>query len=121
MECVSCVLAGSSGDMGAEHWGCDNHWPTYSFSFPCNGDKDETSHFLPLHHATHFITSSYVVCHTCTKTISSIWHGFQAFEDGYLFIICYQISLDKLVSTNLLEARKLLEVPVSSQKYIKVH
>jgi hypothetical protein len=86
---LCCVLADSSGDVGAEHWGCDNHWPAYDFFFPCNHDKDETSCFLPLHHATHFITSSYVICHTCITTISSIWHGFQAFEDGYLFIICY--------------------------------
>jgi hypothetical protein len=31
---LCCVLTDSSGDVGAEHWGCDNHWPTYDFFSP---------------------------------------------------------------------------------------
>jgi len=101
---LCCVLADSSGDVGAEHWSCDNHWPTYNCFFPLQWWQRWNILFSPsMHHATHFITSSYVVCHTCTTTISSIWRGFQAFEHGCLFIVCYHISLDKLVSTNLLE------------------
>jgi hypothetical protein len=29
-----CVLADSGGDVGEEHWGCDNHWSHTTFFSP---------------------------------------------------------------------------------------
>lgn len=99
MECVSCVV---DALIQVVIWGQSNRIVIII-------GRHATFLFSPSASCRYFISSFYVAWQTCTTRFSSIWHVFQEFEDGYLFIICNTHCIILATNSSMLKRVHLFE------------